>query len=160
MTCISEALRAFRVGLGGRVRPLLPLRNLHQRGGRQHVCGADDHAVGLSETAQIRLALEFCRTSFCPTRLRRLKRQVSQSSHFGQQRPRQQYLHLLLGWLCKLFSVALEVFQLGALCPAAIFTHGDCLHYTDPLGVPLDLIGGIVVQFGRGGRREGGYLAG
>ena len=25
-------------------------------------------------------------------------------------------------------------FQLGALCPAAIFNHWDCLHYTNPLG--------------------------
>eukprot|EP00747_Dinoflagellata_sp_TGD_P180920 gnl/TRDRNA2_/TRDRNA2_34180_c1_seq1.p1 gnl/TRDRNA2_/TRDRNA2_34180_c1~~gnl/TRDRNA2_/TRDRNA2_34180_c1_seq1.p1 ORF type:complete len:466 (+),score=61.78 gnl/TRDRNA2_/TRDRNA2_34180_c1_seq1:136-1398(+) len=52
------------------------------------------------------------------------------------------------GWLCKLFSVALELFQLGALCPAAIFVHSDCLHYTDPLGVSLQLIRGLVVAFG------------
>jgi hypothetical protein len=41
------------------------------------------------------------------------------------------------GWKCKAFSIALEMFQLGALCPAAIFDHWDCLHYTDPLGVSL-----------------------
>jgi len=52
------------------------------------------------------------------------------------------------GWLCKIFSIALEVFQLGALCPAAIFTHKDCLHYTDPLGVSLHTISGVVVVFG------------
>lgn len=52
------------------------------------------------------------------------------------------------GWLCKIFSVALELFQLGALCPAAIFTHNKCLHYTDPLGVSLHLIRGLIVAFG------------
>eukprot|EP00928_Gymnodinium_smaydae_P068235 TRINITY_DN5130_c0_g1_i4.p1 TRINITY_DN5130_c0_g1~~TRINITY_DN5130_c0_g1_i4.p1 ORF type:complete len:505 (-),score=56.13 TRINITY_DN5130_c0_g1_i4:297-1811(-) len=52
------------------------------------------------------------------------------------------------GWQCKIFSIALELFQLGALCPAAIFTHSACLHYTDPLGVPLGLIRDIIVWFG------------
>jgi hypothetical protein len=52
------------------------------------------------------------------------------------------------GWMCKIFSIALEVFQLGALCPAAIFTHKDCLHYTDPLGVSLHTISNIIVIFG------------
>jgi hypothetical protein len=52
------------------------------------------------------------------------------------------------GWLCKIFAIALEVFQLGALCPAAIFSHKDCLHYTDPLGVSLHTISSIVVVFG------------
>mmetsp|Transcript_53079 Transcript_53079/g.95170 ORF Transcript_53079/g.95170 Transcript_53079/m.95170 type:complete len:567 (+) Transcript_53079:78-1778(+) len=51
----------------------------------------------------------------------------------------------VFGWRCKIFSVALEFFQLGALCPAAIFTHSDCLHYTDPLGVPLHLVREIMV---------------
>merc|ERR1712196_491399 len=54
------------------------------------------------------------------------------------------------GWLCKVFSVALEVFQLGALCPAAIFTHGDCLQYTNPFGVSLHMVSHIVVTFGYG----------
>ena len=36
------------------------------------------------------------------------------------------------GVFFKAFSVALEVFQLGALVPAAIFSHGDCLVHTDP----------------------------
>lgn len=48
----------------------------------------------------------------------------------------------------KVFSVALELFQLGALCPAAIFSHSACLHYTDPLGVPLTFIRDIIVTFG------------
>lgn len=52
------------------------------------------------------------------------------------------------GWLCKIFSVALEVFQLGALCPAAIFSHQDCLHYTNPLDVPLGVIRTVVIVFG------------
>merc|ERR1719203_2078941 len=52
------------------------------------------------------------------------------------------------GWLCKIFSVALEVFQLGALCPAAIFRHKDCLHYTAPLGVPLSSIRTTIITFG------------
>jgi hypothetical protein len=52
------------------------------------------------------------------------------------------------GWFCKIFSVALEVFQLGALCPAAIFTHQGCLHYTNPLDVPLDVIRTVVIVFG------------
>jgi len=52
------------------------------------------------------------------------------------------------GWLCKIFSVALEVFQLGALCPAAVFTHKECLHFTDPLGVPLEAMSTIVTVFG------------
>eukprot|EP00931_Biecheleriopsis_adriatica_P073611 TRINITY_DN47861_c0_g1_i1.p1 TRINITY_DN47861_c0_g1~~TRINITY_DN47861_c0_g1_i1.p1 ORF type:complete len:633 (-),score=106.97 TRINITY_DN47861_c0_g1_i1:16-1878(-) len=55
-----------------------------------------------------------------------------------------------MGMMCKIFSVALEVFQLGALCPAAIFTHGDCLRYHDPLGVSLHLISFIVCAFGYG----------
>jgi len=52
------------------------------------------------------------------------------------------------GWRCKVFSIALELFQLGALCPAAIFTHGSCLHYTNPLDVPLHWIRDTVVSFG------------
>lgn len=52
------------------------------------------------------------------------------------------------GWFCKIFSVALEVFQLGALCPAAVFTHRDCLHFTAPLGVSLHAMSGIVIVFG------------
>mmetsp|Transcript_127342 Transcript_127342/g.284013 ORF Transcript_127342/g.284013 Transcript_127342/m.284013 type:complete len:635 (-) Transcript_127342:19-1923(-) len=52
------------------------------------------------------------------------------------------------GWMCKVFSVALEVFQLGALCPAAVFTHKDCLHFTAPLGVSMGTMSGIVMTFG------------
>lgn len=52
------------------------------------------------------------------------------------------------GWQYKAFSVALELFQLGALCPAAIFTHGDCLQFTEPLGVSLHVIRGLIVWFG------------
>jgi len=52
------------------------------------------------------------------------------------------------GHLCKIFSVALELFQLGALCPAAIFNHKDCLHYTDPLGANLKIVSTIVITFG------------
>jgi hypothetical protein len=52
------------------------------------------------------------------------------------------------GWLCKIFSIALEMFQLGALCPAAVFTHGDCLFFTDPLGVSLHAMSTIVLVFG------------
>mmetsp|Transcript_33030 Transcript_33030/g.60559 ORF Transcript_33030/g.60559 Transcript_33030/m.60559 type:complete len:647 (+) Transcript_33030:79-2019(+) len=52
------------------------------------------------------------------------------------------------GVFCKAFSVALELFQLGALCPAAIFVHGDCLEYTNPMGVSLHLIRDVVVWFG------------
>jgi len=52
------------------------------------------------------------------------------------------------GVFCKAFSVALELFQLGALCPAAIFVHGDCLEYTNPMGVSLNLIRDVVVWFG------------
>jgi len=53
-----------------------------------------------------------------------------------------------MGWRCKIFSVALEVFQLGALAPAAIFTHGACLKYHDPLGVSLHLTSFIIAAFG------------
>lgn len=52
------------------------------------------------------------------------------------------------GWLCKIFSIALEVFQLGALCPAAIFMHKDCLFFTDPLGISLHTISTVVIIFG------------
>ena len=52
------------------------------------------------------------------------------------------------GWRCKAFSIVLEVFQLGALFPAAAFKHDDCLRYMDPLGVDLHLIRGTIVTFG------------
>jgi hypothetical protein len=52
------------------------------------------------------------------------------------------------GWKCKIFSVALEFAQLGALAPAAIFEHGPCLHYTNPLGVSISVIRDIIVPFG------------
>jgi len=52
------------------------------------------------------------------------------------------------GMLCKVFSVALELFQLGALCAVAVFVHGDCLEYTKPMGVSLHLIRDVVVWFG------------
>lgn len=51
------------------------------------------------------------------------------------------------GWLCKLFAIGLEIFQLGALCPATVFTHSDCLHFAEPLGVSLDTISTLVVSF-------------
>jgi len=52
------------------------------------------------------------------------------------------------GWLCKMFSIALEMFQLGALCPAAVFAHKDCLFFTDPLGIPLSAMSTVVIVFG------------
>eukprot|EP00929_Paragymnodinium_shiwhaense_P061252 TRINITY_DN30585_c0_g1_i1.p1 TRINITY_DN30585_c0_g1~~TRINITY_DN30585_c0_g1_i1.p1 ORF type:complete len:681 (-),score=96.47 TRINITY_DN30585_c0_g1_i1:99-2141(-) len=52
------------------------------------------------------------------------------------------------GWLCKIFSIALEVFQLGALCPAAVFTHQDCLFFTNPLGVSMSVMSLVVITFG------------
>ena len=52
------------------------------------------------------------------------------------------------GWRCKLFSVVLEVFQLGALFPAAAFKHAACLRYMDPLNVPLGLVRTTIVAFG------------
>ena len=42
----------------------------------------------------------------------------------------------------------LQVFQLGALFPAAAFDHGDCLRYMDPLGVDLKLVRTTIVAFG------------
>lgn len=50
-----------------------------------------------------------------------------------------------LGWRIKFFAIALEIFQLGCLLPAAIFSHGDCLYYTDPLNVSLFAIREIVM---------------
>ena len=41
-----------------------------------------------------------------------------------------------------------QVFQLGALFPAAAFDHGDCLRYMDPLGVDLKLVRTTIVAFG------------
>ena len=52
------------------------------------------------------------------------------------------------GWFAKVFSVALEVFQLGCLCPAAVFTHGGCIVENNPLGVSLYLVRGVVTIFG------------
>lgn len=52
------------------------------------------------------------------------------------------------GWKCKVFSVALEFAQLGALAPAAIFEHNACLHYTNPLGVPISVIRDVIIPFG------------
>ena len=37
----------------------------------------------------------------------------------------------------KVFSIVLEVFQLGALFPTAAFEHGSCLNYQYPLDIPL-----------------------
>lgn len=42
----------------------------------------------------------------------------------------------------------LEVIQIGTLCPAAIFTHGSCLQYTDPLGTPFEWIRYVAVRYG------------
>ena len=52
------------------------------------------------------------------------------------------------GWRCKVFSVALEFAQLGALAPAAVFDHNPCLHYTAPLGAPIALIRDLIVPWG------------
>ena len=52
------------------------------------------------------------------------------------------------GWLAKIFSIALEIFQIGCLCPAAVFTHGDCIVENNPLGVSMHLIRGVVAVFG------------
>ena len=52
------------------------------------------------------------------------------------------------GWKCKLFSVVLEVFQLGALFPAAAFEYSACLRYMNPLNADLHLIRGTIVTFG------------
>lgn len=49
------------------------------------------------------------------------------------------------GWQCKAFSISLEFFQLGALVGPALFTHGDCLQYSNPLNVSLHMIRHIVV---------------
>lgn len=54
------------------------------------------------------------------------------------------------GWTCKIFAVTLEVFQLGVLCPAAVFTHGECLHYTGSPGASLQLLRRAVVALGYG----------
>jgi hypothetical protein len=51
-----------------------------------------------------------------------------------------------LGWQVLAFSF--EIIQIGSLCPAAIFTHGSCLQYTDPLGIPLEWIRYVAVRFG------------
>eukprot|EP01052_Picozoa_sp_SAG31_P044227 SAG31_NODE_7635_length_1634_cov_0.876221_2_plen_48_part_01 len=40
------------------------------------------------------------------------------------------------------------MFQLGALFPAAAFTHGDCLQYTDPLEVNLKVVRDMITTFG------------
>ena len=52
------------------------------------------------------------------------------------------------GWRCKIFSVALEFAQLGALAPAAVFDHNPCLHYTAPLNAPIALIRDLIVPWG------------
>jgi hypothetical protein len=52
------------------------------------------------------------------------------------------------GWRCKAFAVVLEVFQLGALFPAAAFEHADCLKYMNPLNVPLEIIRNTIIAFG------------
>ena len=52
------------------------------------------------------------------------------------------------GWRCKVFSVALEVAQLGALAPAAVFNHNPCLTYTAPLGTSIAVIRDLIVPWG------------
>ena len=52
------------------------------------------------------------------------------------------------GWKCKVFSIVLEVFQLGALFPAAAFDHGDCIRYMDPFSVDLHFVRTTIVTFG------------
>eukprot|EP00747_Dinoflagellata_sp_TGD_P205861 gnl/TRDRNA2_/TRDRNA2_79605_c1_seq1.p1 gnl/TRDRNA2_/TRDRNA2_79605_c1~~gnl/TRDRNA2_/TRDRNA2_79605_c1_seq1.p1 ORF type:complete len:498 (-),score=79.11 gnl/TRDRNA2_/TRDRNA2_79605_c1_seq1:20-1429(-) len=48
----------------------------------------------------------------------------------------------------KTLSMVLELFQLGALFPAACFTHGKCLTYQDPLGVDLFAVRDMTVWWG------------
>jgi hypothetical protein len=52
------------------------------------------------------------------------------------------------GWRCKIFSIALEVAQLGALAPAAVFDHNPCLTYRAPLGVSIGVIRDLIVPWG------------
>jgi hypothetical protein len=52
------------------------------------------------------------------------------------------------GWRFKALAILLELFQLGAICPAAIFTHGECLHHSDPFGVSLRFLRDVAVTFG------------
>ena len=52
------------------------------------------------------------------------------------------------GWRCKIFSIALEVAQLGALAPAAVFDHNSCLTYKAPLGVSVGIIRDLIVPWG------------
>lgn len=48
----------------------------------------------------------------------------------------------------KALSIVLELFQLGALFPAAAFTHGECIRYMDPLGTNMYVIRATIVGFG------------
>ena len=48
----------------------------------------------------------------------------------------------------KALSIVLELFQLGALFPAAAFSHGECIRYMDPLGTDMYVIRATIVGFG------------
>merc|ERR1712146_730910 len=47
-----------------------------------------------------------------------------------------------------IFSIALEVAQLGALAPAAVFDHNPCLTYKAPFGTPVGAIRDLIVPWG------------
>mmetsp|Transcript_37621 Transcript_37621/g.70293 ORF Transcript_37621/g.70293 Transcript_37621/m.70293 type:complete len:674 (-) Transcript_37621:70-2091(-) len=55
---------------------------------------------------------------------------------------------LKYGFKCKVMSIILELFQLGALFPAAAFTHGRCLTYHNPLKADLSVIRYTIVTWG------------
>jgi hypothetical protein len=53
------------------------------------------------------------------------------------------------GWRFKALSLCLELLHLGALCPATLFQHSDCLYYLDNhLGLSLRFVRDITVGFG------------